>query len=109
MGVVTPVESTTSYSLPNSPSGSFVTSDSFNIPSLPSPQEDIPEVVIKSGVVKKSKPIGIGFRAIPSFRKRVVSLPPVPIVTHKGLLEERGKEKQLRFYTNVICHEYQSY
>lgn len=71
------------------------------------------EGFISSGTVRRSKLLGmrkgIGFRSIPPFRKRVVSLPPVPIVTQNGLMERRGAEKQVRFYTNVICHEYQSY
>lgn len=119
MGVVTSVETSTSPSQPSSSIKTSIPLETFITPDSPSvyldsvTQDDIPEDPIQPSIVKKSKPSevgrGIGFRSIPPFRKRVVSLPPVPIVTHQGLLEQRGKEKQVRFYTNVICHEYQSY
>lgn len=120
MGVLnSPVKSPTvssssnSHSLPSSPIKSFQF-DSTAVPSfVDEKQEDCPEGFIRPGIVKKSKLLGvgkgIGFRSIPPFRKRVVSLPPVPIVTQQGLLEQSGTEKQVRFFTNVICHEYQSY
>lgn len=76
-------------------------------------QEEITEGFIQRGAIRKSKLLelgkGIGLRHVPPFRKRVVSLPPVPIVTQHGLQEQTGGEKQVRFFTNVICHEYQSY
>ena len=106
--------STNSHSLPSSPIKQAFQFDSTAIPSLvDEKQEDCPEGFIRPGIVKKSRLLGvgkgIGFRSIPPFRKRVVSLPPVPIVTQQGLLEQSGTEKQVRFFTNVICHEYQSY
>lgn len=108
MGVTTPTTSS-SHSLPSSP-----LRFSFDPELLTPPEpEEVGEGFISSGAVRKSRLLGmrkgIGFRNVPPFRKRVVSLPPVPIVTQNGLLERRGTEKQVRFYTNVICHEYQSY
>lgn len=105
---------TSSHSLPSSPIKQAFSFEPTTIPSfVDEKQEDCPEGFIRPGVVKKSKLLGvgkgIGFRSIPPFRKRVVSLPPVPIVTQQGLLEQSGTEKQVRFFTNVICHEYQSY
>ena len=75
--------------------------------------EEVPEGFIKPGVVRRSRQLrlekGIGVRRVPSFRKRVVLLPPVPISRQQDRAKDANREKQVRFFTNVICHEYQSY
>ena len=57
--------------------------------------------------------LGIGHRTIPPFRRRVAFLPPIPLETAKSIqLKKQRKEKeekQVRFFTNVIRHEYKSY
>ena len=74
---------------------------------------EVPEGFIKPGVVRRSRQLrlekGIGVRRVPSFRKRVVLLPPLPISRQQDRTRDANKEKQVRFFTNVICHEYQSY
>ena len=76
-------------------------------------EEEIPEGFIKPGVIRRSRQLrlenGIGVRRVPSFRKRVVLLPPLPISRQQDRTQDPNKEKQVRFFTNVICHEYQSY
>ena len=76
-------------------------------------EEEVPEGFIKPGVIRRSRQLrlekGIGVRRVPSFRKRVVLLPPLPISRQQDRTKDPNKEKQVRFFTNVICHEYQSY
>lgn len=76
-------------------------------------EEEVPQGFIKPGVVRRSRQLrlekGIGIRRVPSFRKRVVLLPPLPISRQQDQRKDSTKEKQVRFFTNVICHEYQSY
>ena len=80
---------------------------------LPEEEEEEAEGFIKPGVVRRSRQLrlekGIGVRRVPSFRKRVVLLPPLPISRQQDRTRDANKEKQVRFFTNVICHEYQSY
>ena len=75
-------------------------------------EEIVPEGFINPKVVRRSRQMrmekGIGYRSIPPFRRRVVFLPPLPIATCKSL-EKPQEGKQVRFFTNVICHEYRSY
>lgn len=75
--------------------------------------EEIPEGFIKPGVVRRSRQLclekGIGVRRIPPFRKRVVLLPPLPIARQSSSGDTPVNGKQVRFFTNVLCHEYQSY
>ena len=76
-------------------------------------EEEVPEGFIDPGVVRRSRVVrgekGVGFRRVPSFRKRVVFLPPLPVATKKTLRESSEEKKQVRFFANVICHEYRSY
>ena len=77
---------------------------------LPSPQEEIPEGFIDPNVVRKSRVLRsgrFGSRTVPPFRRRVVLLPPLPVAT--GAESSDGEKKQVRFFANVICHEYRSY
>ena len=133
MGVSTPTE-TISHSLPSSPlhfdfsidqmdqmdSMDSIYSvdlvdpvDSVMTGNSPRDEEGEREKFPPSSIIKKSQIFGIrkelGFESLPPFRKRVVFLPPIQIVTQRRLLEQRGREKEVRFFTNVICHEYQSY
>lgn len=75
-------------------------------------EEEVPEGFIDPGVVRRSRVLrsekGVGLRRVPSFRKRVVFLPPLPVATKKTL-RESSEKKQVRFFANVICHEYRSY
>ena len=48
-----------------------------------------------------------GSRTVPPFRRRVVLLPPLPVTM--GAESSDGEKKQVRFFANVICHEYRSY
>ena len=124
MGVSTPTE-TISHSLPSSPlhfDFSIDQMDSINpedpvestlAGTSPRDEEGEREKISSSAIIRKSQLFGIrkelGFESLPPFRKRVVFLPPIQIVTQRRLLEQRGREKEVRFFTNVICHEYQSY
>ena len=75
-------------------------------------EEIVPDGFLNPKVVRRSRQMrmekGIGYRSIPPFRRRVVFLPPLPIATCKSL-EKPQEGKQVRFFTNVICHEYRSY
>ena len=76
---------------------------------LPSPQEEVPEGFIDPSVVRRSRALRnrrFGSRTVPPFRRRVVLLPPLPVTM--GAESNDGK-KQVRFFANVICHEYRSY
>ena len=57
--------------------------------------------------------LGLGNRTIPPFRRRVAFLPPIPLETAKTIKVKQQsrvkEEKQVRFFTNVIRHEYKSY
>ena len=112
MGVSTPTE-TVSHSLPSSPIHFDFSLDDIATSSSPRDDESEREKLPPSAIIKKSQLFGIRkeleFKSLPPFRKRVVFLPPVQIVTQRRLLEHRGGEKEVRFFTNVICHEYQSY
>ena len=77
---------------------------------LPSPQEEVPEGFIDPSVVRRSRALRnrrFGSRTVPPFRRRVVLLPPLPVTT--GAESGDGEKKQVRFFANVICHEYRSY
>lgn len=77
---------------------------------LPSPQEEVPEGFIDPSVVRRSRALRnrrFGSRTVPPFRRRVVLLPPLPVTT--GAESSDGEKKQVRFFANVICHEYRSY
>ena len=77
---------------------------------LPSPQEEVPEGFIDPSVVRRSRALRnrrFGSRTVPPFRRRVVLLPPLPVTT--GAESNDGEKKQVRFFANVICHEYRSY
>ena len=77
---------------------------------LPSPQEEVPEGFIDPNVVRRSRALRnrrFGSRTVPPFRRRVVLLPPLPVTT--GAESGDGEKKQVRFFANVICHEYRSY
>ena len=77
---------------------------------LPSPQEEVPEGFIDPNVVRRSRALRnrrFGSRTVPPFRRRVVLLPPLPVTT--GAESSDGEKKQVRFFANVICHEYRSY
>ena len=75
-------------------------------------EEMVPEGLVNPRGVRRSRQIrmekGIGYRSIPPFRRRVAFLPPLPIATCKSL-EKPQEGKQVRFFTNVLCHEYRSY
>lgn len=77
---------------------------------LPSPQEEVPEGFIDPSVVRRSRALRnrrFGSRTVPPFRRRVVLLPPLPVTM--GAESSDGEKKQVRFFANVICHEYRSY
>ena len=78
-----------------------------------SDEDAIPKGTVLPGVVRHSRLPqlngGIGFRSIPPFRRRVVFLPALPIVTSQSVRDQPVERKQVRFFTNVICHEYTSY
>ena len=77
---------------------------------LPSPQEEVPEGFIDPNVVRRSRALRnrrFGSRTVPPFRRRVVLLPPLPVTM--GAESSDGEKKQVRFFANVICHEYRSY
>ena len=77
---------------------------------LPSPQEEVPEGFVDPSVVRRSRALRnrrFGSRTVPPFRRRVVLLPPLPVTT--GAESSDGEKKQVRFFANVICHEYRSY
>ena len=82
-----------------------------NIPfTQPSPREEVPEGYIDPNVVRRSRVLRngrFGSRMVPPFRRRVVLLPPLPVAT--GMESSSGEKKQVRFFANVICHEYRSY
>ena len=70
----------------------------------------MPEGFIDPSVVRRSRALRnrrFGSRTVPPFRRRVVLLPPLPVTT--GAESSDGEKKQVRFFANVICHEYRSY
>ena len=72
----------------------------------------IPDISIDAKV-KKSRVARmerlLGKRTVPPFRRRVAFLPPLPLATAQDASEKPKDGKQVRFFTNVICHEYRSY
>ena len=80
--------------------------------SPPTDTTRIPDISIDAKV-KKSRVARmerlLGKRTVPPFRRRVAFLPPLPLATAQNASEKPRDGKQVRFFTNVICHEYRSY
>lgn len=80
--------------------------------SPPTDTTRIPDISIDAKV-KKSRVARmerlLGKRTVPPFRRRVAFLPPLPLATAQDASEKPKDGKQVRFFTNVICHEYRSY
>ena len=71
------------------------------------PNASVDAKVKKSRIARMERLLGK--RTVPPFRRRVAFLPPLPLATAQNASEKPGDGKQVRFFTNVICHEYRSY
>ena len=71
------------------------------------PDASVDAKVKKSRIARMERLLGR--RTVPPFRRRVAFLPPLPLATAQNANERPRDGKQVRFFTNVICHEYRSY